>query len=108
MKYFFSRYKFTSQLFYKKIDKATVKVFTDCFQVQVLPFYTYSGNYFKHSIFFQDNNKTIYRTIYVDSKTIEIDLENINLYNEYFVGIYSSGKKVTIFKSSLDGIIFKV
>lgn len=108
MKYFFSRYKFSSQLFYKKIDKAIVKVFSDCFQVQVFPFFGYSGNYFKHSIFSQDNNKTIYRTIYVDSKTVEIDLESINPNNEYFVGIYRSGKKITIFQSSLDGIILKV
>lgn len=108
MKYFFSKYKFPPQLFYKNIEKATIEVFSDYFFTQISPYFAYSGKYQIHSIFSEDNEKIIYRTMQVSLQENEIDLDNINKYNEFFIGIYKSGKKATIFQSTMEGIILKI
>jgi hypothetical protein len=107
MTYHFSKYKFAADFFYKKIELATVKVFSDCFYVQVYPYFSYSGKYYIHSIYSEDSEKIIYRTMYRNMNEEAIDLDYINSYNEFFIGIYKSGRKVTIFQQSLIGIIFK-
>jgi len=107
MKYHFSRYKFSSKIFYDKIDRATVKVYSDCFTIEVLPYFHYSGNFFKHSIYYQDKEKTVYRTLRVEPNVVEVNLEHLSSFNEYFIGIYKNGRKLTISQSNLDGIILK-
>lgn len=107
MKYYFSKFKFTTQLFYSKISLATVKVYKDCFIVKIEPYFNYSGNFFLHSIYSQDKEKTVYRTFRVEPDIFEVDLENISPLNEYFIGVYFSRNKLTIFQSDLEGIILK-
>lgn len=108
MKFFFCKYKFPPQLFYKNIEKATIEVFTDFFFIQIYPYFAYSGKYQIHSIFSEDSKKIIYRTMQVSLQENGIDLDNINRYNEFFIGIYKSGKKAIIYQSTMEGIILKI
>ncbi len=107
MKYFYSKYKFTTSLFYKKLEKGTVKVYSDCFYIEIFPFFQYTGYYFKHSTITIDQNKTIYRTMIQKDNLHEINLKLINPENEYYIAFYKSKGKISIFKSDYNGIILK-
>lgn len=107
MKYFYSKYKFTSDLFYKKIEKATVDTYKDCFVVKIFPFFQYSGHFFIHSIISENQKKIVYRTMLQKSDSENVDFDLINPYNEFFIGFCSHSKKISIFQSNLDGIILK-
>lgn len=50
MNLFFSKCKFTTGLFYKRVDDARIEFKDGVFKVQILPFFNYSGHYHVHSV----------------------------------------------------------
>ena len=107
MKYFFSKAKFTFQLFYKNIDFGTIDVYSNLFHVTILPYISYSGYYYKESIVFENNEKTIHRTLFSHVINKNIDLENIYEHNEFFIEIFKNGSKIIIFQSKKEQLILK-
>lgn len=107
MKYFFSKGKFSSQLFYKNLDHTTIEVYSDFFHIIILPYISLSGYYYKESVVFQNNEKTIYRTLFSHVLNKNINMENIFGHNEYFIEILKNGTKAKIYQSTKEQFILK-
>lgn len=107
MKYFFSQAKFSSQLFYKKIDLCVIDVYSELFHVKILPYVSFSGYYYKESIIFQNSQKIIYRTLFSHIIDKNINLENIYGFNEFFIEIFKDGSKIVIYQSTKVQLILK-
>ena len=105
MKYFFSRYKFTTDIFYNRIDHAAVEHTETTFKVEIMPFFSYGGKYYIESISKKDNNRTIYLT--KKSHSEKFDVDNYEFLEEYFISLSHDGNKVMIFSRDGQGIIIK-
>ena len=105
MTYFFSKYKFSNGIFYKRIELADVEKNDTFFGVSIIPFFAYSGQYQILSIVLKDSNRTVYRTIKSDESIN--NLTDIEMLDEFFVSLSHNGRKVMIFQSNMNGIILK-
>ncbi len=82
MRYFFKKYKFTTDIFYKTIDHAIVEHKDNIFMVEIMPFFNYGGKYYIESVSKKDNERTIYST--KKSHGEKFDSENFEVQDEYF------------------------
>jgi hypothetical protein len=105
MKYYFSKSKFANQLFFKKIQGASIEHTSGLFQISTMPFLHYSGKYHIHSVTEKDKNRTLYLTM--KSQNVEVDFVELNNYNQFFVSISHDGKKAMVFNKDAEGIILK-
>lgn len=105
MKYYYSKSKFSSQLFYKKVQKASLEHLSGHFNVSVIPHFYYIGKYHIHSVVEKDNNRTVYLTMKSMDETVNFD--DLNRINKFFVSLSHNGKKAMIFNHDLEGIILK-
>lgn len=105
MIYYFSKYKFTTGIFYKTIDTAVIEHLNGCFKVTILPFFRYSGNYYIDSITEKDSKRNIYLTM--KSEDNNSDLSLIDNFNKVYISLSFDGKKIMIFDSQMNGIILK-
>jgi|SRR5690554_3498799 len=106
MKGTFSKYKFTTGLFYNSIDRADFDASNeDYFQITVQPYFKYSGRYFIHSVAKRESQRTIFMVHKTGFDTNHI--EDIEYPEICYLTIYSGFRKVAIFDSKMDGIIFK-
>lgn len=105
MIYHFSKFKFTTGIFYKKIDKAVIEHSNDCFKVTILPYINYSGRYNVNYITEKDSKRNIYLTMKTDDDNSDFDL--LNDFNKFYISLSFDGKKVMIFDSKMNGIILK-
>jgi hypothetical protein len=62
MKCFYTKHKFTTGLFYKKIDHTIVEHIGNIFRIQIMPFFAYSGKCCIEYLSKKDNERTIYLT----------------------------------------------
>lgn len=106
MKGAFLKYKFTTSLFFNSIDRADFDASNEeYFQITVQPYFKYSGRYFIHSVFKRESQRTIFivhKTGFNTNHIEDIDYPEIG-----YLAIYSGFKKVAIFDSKMNGIIFK-
>lgn len=105
MNLFFSKCKFTTGLFYKRVDDARVEFKDGIFKVQILPYFNYSGHYHVHSVIKKTSNQTLYLTM--KSSETKPDLSQISIYNSFQISLYHTGKKIIIVDKDLRGIILK-
>ena len=105
MKYYYSKSKFTHQLFFSSIQLATLEHTSGLFQISVIPYFQYSGNYHIHSVVLKDNKRTLFLTM--KSHENYVDFEEINSLNKFFVSLSHDGKKVMLYTEDADGIILK-
>lgn len=105
MKLFFSKFKFSNGLFYKKIDHAEVDVLKDGFDVSISPYFSYSGKYHITSVYRRESN----RVTYVAIRVINEEETDPSMYvgEEYFISVYNDKRKIIIFDRGLNGIILK-
>lgn len=97
MKYYFSKYKHTNQVFYKSFDKpASVMVSGDVITVNVYPFLIYSVDYFIHKAT-PDMSRHI--MIYIVSRG---SYDSNDIFN-----ITMGSGKVKIFNKQKEGIFLK-
>lgn len=105
MKYYYSKSKFSNQLFYKSIQLATLEHTSGIFQISIIPYFYYSGKYHIHSVVLKDSNRTLFLTMKSDEDVVDFDMMFGN--NEFFISISHDGRKAMVFDSNKDGIILK-
>ena len=105
MKYHYSKSKFSHQLFYKSIQLANIVHSNGIFQILIMPYFTYSGKYHIHSVVQKDRNRTLFLTM--KSQDNEVDFDELNPYNKFFVSLSHDGKKAMVFTEDANGIILK-
>ena len=105
MTYHYSKYKFSSQLFYKTIQLAKVEHTSGLFQISIIPFFNYGGKYHIHSVSQKDNKRTLFLTM--KSQDVEPDFDFLNPHNKFFISLSHDGRKTMVFDSNLNGIILK-
>lgn len=105
MRYFFKKYKFTTDIFYKTIDHAIVEHKDNIFMVEIMPFFNYGGKYYIESVSKKDNERTIYST--KKSHGEKFDSENFEYLEQHFISLSHDGSKVMIFNNNGEGIIIK-
>jgi len=105
LKYFYNKFKFSSGIFYKGIEFATIDHSNGIFQVSVIPYFNYSGKYFIESVALKDSNRTMYLTMKSNEERADFDFMHSG--NQYFISISHDGRKAMIFQSNMDGIILK-
>lgn len=106
MKTYFTKYKSTSDFFYKKINNATVERFEDRFEITTYPIFHYSSIYYIDSILENTVDSLIFRTMkcYYDEP---LDWDNFNSLNEHFVKLNKLDAKISIYNRDSKGIILK-
>ncbi|TXD48670.1 hypothetical protein [Polaribacter sp. IC073] len=75
------------------------------FHFSIIPFFNYSGKYHIHSVAEKDKNRTLYLTM--KSQNLEVDFDNLNPFNQFYVSLSHDGKKSMIFNNEAEGIILK-
>lgn len=105
MEYYYSKSKFSNDFFYKKIELGRVKHLTGIFQVSIFPYLYYSGKYYINSVVSKDNSRTVFLTM--KSNESEVNFENFNIDNKFYISLSHDGKKFMIFKENTYGIILK-
>lgn len=105
MKYYYSKSKFSSQLFYKDIQLAILEHTSGLFQVSIIPYLSYGGKYHIHSVVKKDRNRTIYLTMRSDED--EVDFDYLFESNKFYVSLSHDGRKAMIFDEEKYGIILK-
>lgn len=105
MEIIFSKYKFTNNFFYKRIDLAKLNRFSDRFEVSILPYFNYSGTYHILSIAKEESSRIIYRTFKGQKEDFDIDF--LHPSDEYFISISRDEKKLIIFKADMVGIMLE-
>lgn len=94
---YFYNYKFTEDFFYKN-NETTVKINPDTIEVNCFPILGYGGTYYITKVM---QNKTFNITRFlVKHRDSDIGIE-------YTIDIEKQGKKISIYKQDLQGIIFK-
>src|SRR5690606_5945649 len=94
----FARYKFTEDLWYKH-QYNTIYITTETILINCLPIFSYNGLYYIQNVM---QNKTFNLTRFI------VRYENPEIGIEYTIDIEKNGKKVSVYKKDLVGIIFKV
>jgi len=105
MIYHFSKFKFTTGIFYKKIDKAVIEHTNNCFKISIYPFFSYSGKYYIDHISEKDSKRNIYLTMRSEEENPDLSL--LDNFNKVYISLSFDGKKLMIFDSKMDGIILK-
>ncbi len=105
MVYYFNKYKFSTSLFYKKIEMANIKHESGVFHVTVVPFYDYCGKYHIYSVAEKDSNRTLYLTMKSQDEIVNFDL--LHAHNKFYISLSYDGSKAMIFNADLSGIILK-
>jgi len=103
MIYSYNKSKFSNKIFYSKLRYGKLEHLSGVFIVSILPFISYTGKYFIHSVAQKDNKRTIFLTMKSDFD----DFDLLDNYNKYFSSLSHNGKKLMIFKEEMNGIILK-
>lgn len=101
MNFYFTKYKTTTGLFYKRIEQAVVTKDDEKFKVSIFPLFNYSGEYHIVSAVGQNNDRVLYLTI--KGKLSDTPTP----YNQFFISISHDKNKFMIFDKSNNGLIFK-
>lgn len=108
----YSKFKFTNQIFYRKIERARVIQHETKFEVVVLPYFNYCGTFYIHDILKDKEGRVYYRTEHdvanlgkTDSDTVKVC--GLNRDREFFFRFDNNDRKISIFDNQLVGIILK-
>lgn len=98
----YSRYKFSDDLFYKKIDYAVIKFEENSFEISISPYFRYSNIYYIHSVARTESKRVIYRTMKGSD-----DFSLMTPKSKYFISVSNDKQKIMIFNNFLKGIMLK-
>lgn len=101
----FSKYKFSHQFFYKRIDYSRITISDTYFTAEIRPFVGFGGRY--HVLYVVE--RTPERILFLTAKSSEdsIDPTVHLLYPKFYFSIAHDNRKVMIFDFNMDGIILK-
>src|SRR5690606_21150015 len=95
----------TTDGFSDKEITANVQRVENCFMINVFPYFNFTGIYTINSTKKKLLRTTVFRTMKSDEENPNLDL--LNDFNEFYISISPNGKRVSIYKSNLEGIMLK-
>lgn len=107
----YSKFKFTNQIFYKKIERAIVIQHENKFEVTILPYFNYCGIYYIHDTLRDKKGRLVYRTEHDFTNRGKTDSETVREWGrgnkEFFFCLDDNDRKILIYDNQLVGIILK-
>lgn len=101
----YTKCKSTNGFAYKETT-AFIQRTDNSFMVNIyLPYKDYSGIYYIISSKKKLLGTTVFRTLKTDEQNPNLDL--LTDFNEFFISVSPNGKRVSIYKSNLEGIMLK-
>ena len=100
----YTKGKPTDGFSYKDVT-ATIQRAENCFIINVFPYFNFTGIYTIISSKKKLLGTTVFRTMKSDEENPNLDL--LSIHNEFFISISPNGKRVSIYKSNLEGIMLK-
>lgn len=98
----YNRFKFTNGIFFKSIQLAKAKIYLDRFEVEIFPYFNYSGIYY--ILQSAPHGNGVLNTVV---KEINGQIQPFNPINPQYIFISNEGNVLKIFDGNLVGIILK-